>query len=253
MTFNEACKELEQAFERQVAKDNKRGLNESIFLPHIRPAGPADFVLVGMEPSLGRWASNRDEARKKIERGFKNFTWSAEDFILHFCIKNYLCTGGRTYYITDLSKGAMLVREAADQRRERYEKWYPLLKKELQVVAKPGAPIISIGQEAGNFLSKNGLCGHKETILHYSAQTAGHRGEERRNQPNLYDEFSPTVGWQDIEQTVRRVMAEGEMCLFVDDILKRLRRGSRLTESRKELMFNYKVRFDTLAKEPSCP
>jgi hypothetical protein len=32
-----------------------------------------------------------------------------EDFILHFCVRRYLCGPAQQYHITDFSKGAMLV------------------------------------------------------------------------------------------------------------------------------------------------
>jgi hypothetical protein len=116
-----------------------------------RSPRPVDFVLIGMEPSIGgEGASILDVARKKIKRGFKNFASSTEDFILHFCIKEYLCAGWGTYYLTDLSKGAMSVRAAKSEREKRYEKWHPLLLDELELVAgQKATPIIAIGNEVG--------------------------------------------------------------------------------------------------------
>ena len=51
--------------------------------PNFMPTGPVDYVLIGMEPSLGAWAPSAGEARAKIAAGFRNIMWSLEDFILH--------------------------------------------------------------------------------------------------------------------------------------------------------------------------
>jgi hypothetical protein len=98
-----------------------------VFLPNPEPEGPVDYVFVCMEPSRGRWARDADEARSKVEAGFKNFIASIDDAILHFCIRRYLCGPEQRYHITDLSKGAMLVEHASDARFERYDRWYELL------------------------------------------------------------------------------------------------------------------------------
>jgi hypothetical protein len=48
--------------------------DRDVFLPVPEPEGPADFILIGMEPSLGWWARSADA-------GFRNFLFSIEDFI----------------------------------------------------------------------------------------------------------------------------------------------------------------------------
>lgn len=110
-----------------------------VFLPNPEPSQPAKYVFVCMEPSLGRWAQSPEEAKAKVEAGFRNFVFSIEDFILHFCIKHYLCEPTQPYHITDLSKGAMLVERAGVARTQRYDRWYPLLEEELDLVATSGA------------------------------------------------------------------------------------------------------------------
>ena len=54
MTFKEAYLSLEEECRQRVAKDNKEFGSKSIFLPNRMPDGPVDYVLLGMEPSLGR-------------------------------------------------------------------------------------------------------------------------------------------------------------------------------------------------------
>ena len=60
----------------------------SCFLPNIAPDGPVDYVLIAMEPSFG---GGSGEQPPGDEHSPKNFSGSLQDFILHFCIKEYLC------------------------------------------------------------------------------------------------------------------------------------------------------------------
>ena len=240
MTFHQVYGELEQKIECMIEEEN------TIFLPFLRPKGPVDFVLVGMESSLGGWApSGPTEACEKRGQGMKHFAWSMEDFILHYCIRNYLCPGGETYYLTDLAKGAMFTKEAADGRRARYEKWYPILEEEIGLIAKPEAKIISIGTVVGTFLSAKALYRHAGTILHYSPQAARHRGLEGKSCEE-YKRFTSSVELCHVLQTAEKVLEKGEVCPSLKcEILKRLKK-SELSDSRKRLMFNYKVRFDRI-------
>ena len=102
-TFEEKYQNLEREFAARVERDNrkfeekvKRGDYLGIYLPNVRPIGPVDYVLVGMEPSLGGWAENQSDARKKIDDGFRN--WEGVN-ILHFSIRKYLLRDGETYYL----------------------------------------------------------------------------------------------------------------------------------------------------------
>lgn len=119
-----------------------------VFLPNPEPSGPADYVFICMEPSLGTWARTPDQAKARAGAGFRNFVSSAEDFILHFCIRPYLCAPAERYHLTDLSKGAMLTGHASIGRNSRYDRWYGLLVEELDLVARPGAGIFAVGSHA---------------------------------------------------------------------------------------------------------
>ena len=135
--FQTEYAELERFFQQQVDEDNAEHGCQGIFLPNIPPSKPVDFVLIAMEPSLGRWAKSLEEAQEKIDRGFKTFALSTEDFILHYCLRKYLCRDNETYHITDISKGAMLVNHAGNRRQGRYDRWYSPLLIELGLAAKP--------------------------------------------------------------------------------------------------------------------
>src|SRR5262245_42288303 len=83
-SFHAGYRELEERMKALVEADG------DVFLPNPEPEGPVQYVLICMEPSLGRWARSADEARSKVEAGFRNFISSMEDFILHFCARRYL-------------------------------------------------------------------------------------------------------------------------------------------------------------------
>ena len=241
MSFDEKYAALEDKFKQQVAKDNQCWSVTSKYLPNIAPTAPVDFVLIGMEPSSG--------GNSKGYRSPKNFSGSFEDFILHFCIKEYLCKSNETYYLTDLSKGAMLVKTAKRKREERYEGWYPLLCRELKLVAKPGAQIIAIGNEVHGFITKKKSHKLAGKILHYSKQATPHRSRIPDVNRDLYDKFAPTVSRDDIEKTIRRIATEGGMPGDYAEGVSENLKGQTLTVSRKMLMFTYQVQFDAVRKE----
>ena len=216
MTFEQSYKKLEEEFRRRAKEDEQTGI-DSIFLPNILPSGPVDYVLVGMEPSLRGWARDKEDAEKKIEKGFRNFTGV---WILHCPVKEYLCRNGETYYITDLAKGAMLTSSPSAGDMQKYERWYPLLEKELGLVAKPDAKIISIGHAVGRFLFEKGLYGHAGTIPHYSAQAARYWGTEIPGRDDEYRDFEA------------RVVNRAD--------------GKPLSDAQKKLWFDYKVRFERI-------
>ena len=242
MSFSEQYAALECKFKEQVEKDNndfKHFGIESCFLANVAPKVPVDYVLVAMEPSR---PANID--------CIKNFAVSIEDFILHFCASEYLCKGTRTYHITDLSKGAMRVSDASSSpalRYERYKRWYSLLCEEIELVARPNAPIIPVGHVVHDFLAVQKMEHLEDEILHYSQSAASHRPKMKRCYPDRYAKFKDTVDLSDIKQTVRRVMKEAELgSCEPEKTLKRLKRGSGLTKSRKQLMFTYKCQFEKL-------
>jgi hypothetical protein len=127
--FRQAYNELE------IRMRSKAKTNGELYLPNIVLHSPADYVFICMEPSLGEWARNHSEAESRLEAGFRNFIDGYNTMILHFAVRNYLCKNNQRYHITDLSKGAMLVRHADADRIERYKNWYPLLIEEIELVA----------------------------------------------------------------------------------------------------------------------
>lgn len=217
-----------------------------VFLPNIEPSGPVEYVFVCMEPSLGRWARSADVARSKVEAGFRNFICSIEDFILHFCIKQYLCEPTQRYHITDLSKGAMLVERASLGRTQRYDRWYGLLVEELDLVATPGAGIFVVGNVVAQHLERRAFARHFNKVIHYSglaarARTAGIAGHE-----DSFEEFRSSVFLKDVLATAEDILiASSAPVSFRDETLARLAK-SELSKSRQQLIFNYKLTFDAM-------
>lgn len=230
-TFDEkAYANLEREFAARVEEDNRKfeedvreGKYRGIYLPNVRPSSQVDYVLVGMEPSLGGWAKGQDDAREKIADGFRNGVGRT----LQFCIDTYLCRNGETWYLTDLAKGAMLTKSPDAGSMEKYKAWYPLLEKELALVAKSDARVIAIGRTVDGFLNgfpnKAKLCGrvYAGWIPHYSTQVAGQRGKMIKCREKEYENFVANL--QDSKWA-----------------------KSEWTDSEKKLLFDYKTLFERI-------
>lgn len=152
---------LEQHFRAQVICDHEHTISRvkegwGVYLPVEQPTYLADYVLIGMEPSMG-FAENAQDAEQRVVKGKNiNFGWPSNNshvlaLFLH-SIAQFLCAPQEHHYLTDLSKGAMMVEVAAIDRYPRYVRWYELLLHELRIVAKQGAPVIAIGGSVFGFL-----------------------------------------------------------------------------------------------------
>ena len=215
-----------------------------VYLPNPQPAGPADYVFVCMEPSLGRWAETAEDAREKVGAGFRNFLYSYEDFLLHFAARRYLCGPGERYHITDLSKGAMLVKKAAAERRARYDRWHALLKEEIALVGLPEASVIAVGKQVTRHLKRRGFPHPVTTVLHYSGQAARARREAVRGHEDEFRAFANSVSSAEVLATAEVVLEESGLAdPFRSNTCERLERGE-LSESRKMLLFSYRMAFD---------
>ena len=237
-------------FKNQIESDWKNAVDylpKSTYLPNRIPNEPVDFVLIGAEPS-GTWDS--EKARDDLRKGFKNFCGSWEDFLLHHSIKNYLVDSGQSYYLTDLSKGAMPTALASYGRTDRYKSWFPLLERELAIVAKPCATVIAIGRSTKEFLDKRDLKGYSgHSVIHYSGQAAASRRRFADTHKCLYEEFALTVKSSHLKRTIRHVLRGAGMRRFEAETLKRLDVDNRLTESRKQLLFTYKMQFAKIRRK----
>jgi hypothetical protein len=240
LNFAAQMRDIEREFAGAAAID------DDVYLPNFTPSGPVDAILIGMEPSLGRWARTPADATAKIAAGFRNFMWSPEDFILHYAVRRFLCSGSATYHVTDISKGAMTVKKAHSGRRARYERWLPLLVKEIQLVAKPSAHIIAMGRDVSGFLERLDLEREFASIIHYSPLANAARNAVVRGRETEYFTFARSLSLQDVVEIAADVMLENFVPVgLCEETIDRLQKAT-LSESRKKLAFAYSAVFTKL-------
>jgi hypothetical protein len=234
MTFHDAYHDLEDRF-RALAEDDG-----DIYLPNVEPSGPVTYVFIAMEPSLGRWARSPQEARAKVEAGFRNFVADevGDVVLLHHAIRHYL--GTESYHLTDFSKGAMLTAHANLDRSERYDRWYRLLLAELNLVG-PEAQIFAVGKVVARHLSGRGFRKFTE-ILHYSGLAGRARAAAIRGHEAEFEAFRSTVSLTDIIATAEKVL-EPVPARLRETTLRDLARIE-LTTSKLALLFAYRLAFD---------
>jgi hypothetical protein len=199
-----------------------------------------------MEPSLGEWARNRDDAESRLKAGFRNFLDGYETMILHFAIRNYLCRKNQRYHITDLSKGAMLVRDAEKDPIQRYKNWYPLLIEEIELVASDHGIVFAVGSKVAQFLKKQNFPRPATRLIHYSDRAASHRDIIVQEHEENFKLFQSTVTQEDFLDNAKDVIESSRVPYVISErALGRLHRRN-LTLSRLKLMFNYKLSFDAV-------
>ncbi len=255
MSFSQRYEDLERKFCEQVQRDFDCRCLKSRMLRNIQPDGPVDFILIAQEPASGRQISGKRPLDWECvkDRENRNFCGHVYDFIFHYCIRNYLCKElckeDQTYYLTDLSKGAMSVKQAAaTSRAERYKRWYPLLVEELNLMAKPeGTHIIAIGRKVQTFLRRRKEFEGIDRVIHYSP--AAHWARAKAIEPWI-NEFPGSVeklNFDDILNTTKEVLNQaGYHDASREDKHRKLLKGARLTTARKKSVFYYKKRFEKL-------
>ncbi len=244
----EAYHNLERQFENQVDRDRAHIIEEvvkgwGVYFPNKEPHEQVDYIIVGMEPSFN-WAGGIELAEQKIADGDRNFAWSertqswnfrsdTEGLALFlFSIKRFLCAQGETFHLTDLAKGAMPVTVAAIDRERRYEDWYHLFLKEIEIVGKPGAPVIATGKQVEGFLRRKGLeeTTHRKlhSVMHYS--------------------FQASASWKAMAKQYRdRHMSSYEK--FGNDVLSDLPWNDAPSDAKQDLLFTYYVQFGEIRGE----
>jgi hypothetical protein len=220
--------------------------NGEIYVPNIVPHGPVDYIFICMEPSLGEWARNRDDAESRLKAGFRNFLDGYNTMILHYSIRNYLCKNNQRYHITDLSKGAMLVRHAGVDRIARYKHWYPLLLEEIELVASASARVFAVGTHVARFLERQKFPRDTTRLIHYSGNAVGYWDAVVQDHEKDFKLFRSTVTQEEFLDNAKAVIESSRVPYVISErALGRLRRGN-LTLSRLKLMFNYKLSFDAV-------
>lgn len=238
--FHTAYRELEERMKALAEADG------DVFLPNPEPLGPVRYVLICMEPSLGRWARMAGDAKFRVEAGFRNFLFSIDDFILHFCVRRYLCESEERYHITDLSKGAMLVNRAGLARAQRYERWYKLLLEELDLCANASTGIVAVGNVVTQHLKRQRFPRLFTQVIHYSSQAGAARSAGVVCREGDFQAFRGSVLLEDIVATAEAALKAAHTPSQIrDETLSRLAK-SQLTTSRQQLIFNYKMAFERM-------
>jgi hypothetical protein len=239
MSFHEEYRDLEARFKALAEADG------DVYLPNVEASGPVRYVFIAMEPSLGRWARSPQEARARVEAGFRNFVADqvVDVVLLHHAIRHYL--GTESYHLTDFSKGAMLTAHANIDRTERYDRWYQLLLAELALVG-PEAQIVAVGKVVASHLRERGIT--FTPILHYSNLAGRARAAAVRGHESEFEAFRSSVSVEDVLATAEKVLELVPAEQREENRLRPVTR-TRLTTSELALLFAYKLAFTELR----CP
>lgn len=248
-----STRNFERAYHQlEICMQDLADKNGEIYVPNIVPESPADYIFICMEPSLGEWAKNRDEAESKLRDGFRNFVDGFNTMILHFAIRNYLCRDNQTYHLTDLSKGAMKVQDAENNRIERYENWYPLLLHEMNLVASPDAKVFAVGAQVFSFLQNKQFPWNFRQLIHYSSQAASHWDKAILGHEEEFEKLQDAVTDKAFLNLAEAVIESSGMPEEMGKQASEKLRKSKLTLSRHKLMFNYKLAFEAVVEKQRC-
>jgi hypothetical protein len=216
-------------------------------MPNAEPSDPVDYVFIDQEPSLTEWALDEDDAREKVKAGYRNYVAGIlrprlGGYGPHFAIEHYLCEQGQEYFLTDISKGAMLVKEAEVERAKRWDKWYPLLLEEVRLVAKPGGGIFAFGNKVAEYLTLRHFPRPFTTVLHYSGVARSHRDACIKGREESFRQFETSITPELMLATAERVL-QAIPAVFRDEVLDRMA-VKPLSESDLKLIFCYKLAFE---------
>jgi len=203
-----------------------------------------------MEPTLtDRWAGdppNWKDGEAAVKKGKRNFMPNSRNCILHYCARKYLCRGGQTYYITDMSKGAMQVSKANSERKKRWEEWFPLLEKELELVAKKDAIVFAISKKVESFLTKKQVQGRFNYRLKYLLHPGNNAAHARKKciakRKTDFAKFKQTVTEKNLIEFASTILSkEGTEWAMKS---KKCIENKKLSDSEKMLIFCYKITFE---------
>ena len=150
------------------------------------------------------------------------------------------------YHVTDLSKGAMLVNHAGRTRTQRYNRWYALLLKELNLCATPSAGIIAVGNLVSQHLVRRKFQRPFTQVIHYSSQAGLARKAGLVGREDSFQAFRGSVSLEDVFATADATLKAARIPPEIRDAtLSRLVKNQ-LTTSRQQLIFNYKTAFESM-------
>lgn len=241
----------EKALVKSIRDDIKKTDSscEIVYLPNLTLRKKVEYIFITMEPSFDRWAKNEKDAKEKIDNGFRNFILSWDDFIFHYCITNYL---SHSYFVTDISKAAMKVKNANRWRNKIYPKWKEPLKKEIEIVGQNDYKLIIVGKSAKKFISKHKELNRKvlKTVLHFSGQAGKQRKKIPQKYPEDFKDFKKNLSSDVILDFAENFLKQNNIpTQIMEWVLKKLKNNkTKLSESRKELMFTYYRKFQEISQ-----
>ena len=140
----------------------------------------------------------------------------------------------------------MLVDHAGLARIQRYDRWYALLQEEIELCASPSAGIVAVGNVVSQHLARRGFRRPFTRVIHYSTQAGLARSARVVGREDSFQAFSGSVSLEDVVATAEDVLKAAHVPSEIrDDTLSRLAK-SQLTTSRQQLIFNYKVAFESM-------
>jgi len=216
------------------------------YLGNAIPGGKVKYIFITMEPSFGPWASDEAAAGRMLRRGFVNFLWSTEDFLFRYAIDTYL---SHSYYITDISKIAMTVKDASRLRADVYPKWIAHLKEEVTLIGSDDCRVFFVGNNVRDTLSRVFPASKvASTIIHYSGQAVPKRQATVAEYPEQYARFltHESISNCKLVAFTSRLLKESTMDAgLASEILERVtNRQNTLSPSRVQLLFCYFMAFN---------
>jgi hypothetical protein len=140
----------------------------------------------------------------------------------------------------------MLVDHAGPARIQRYDRWYALLQEEIELCASPSAGIVAVGKVVSQHLARRRFRRPFTPVIHYSGQAARARSAGLKGREDSFQAFSGSVSLEDVVATAEDVLKAANVPSKIrDNTLSRLARRQ-LTTSRQQLIFNYKLAFESM-------
>jgi hypothetical protein len=158
---------------------------------------------------------------------------------------------GQRYHITDLSKGAMLGKHAGLLRADRYDRWYPLLQEEIDLIAAPGACVIAVGKTVAAYLRRREFPREVTPVIHYSPLAGMARTARLQGHEDQFREFESSISPEAVLATAQAVLDESGVPPEIHKEALALVARSQLSEFRRKLVYCYKLDFEDLERRTS--
>ena len=214
------------------------------YLRYLAPRGPVDFVLVAKMTSISEQAAAEIPPGEfpEVPPPYHNLLLSLGDLALNYGARRHLCETGETYYVTDLGKCAVPPKRAKGNAQEQeFNYWYPMLLKELELVAKPNAIVVPVGSATGAFLERHPDFPYRltEPILHWSTAAIVAAKMASSFFPEEWREFRQTTGWEDMLASTDESFREAGLGQYIESV--DLRFKDKFADMHRHYMFTYKL------------